>query len=112
MPTTVDVRQNDTLPYLDFALVKDSNNTPHDLTGASVTFIMRSRKTDAVKIAGASVTIVDAAAGAVRYPWEVDDLDETGYFNAEFRVIFSDGRRLTFPKGEYIEIEILAELDV
>lgn len=111
MPTTVHVRQNDTLPYLDFGLVKDLNKTAHDLTGATVTFTMRNRKTDVVKIDGASVTLIDAAAGEVRYSWSSGDLDEAGYFNGEFQVTFADERILTFPAGEYIEIEVLAELD-
>lgn len=110
MPDKVYVRQNDTLPYLDYTLVRDSDNTPHNLTGATVKFTMAHKKTKEKKINEATVTIINATLGRVRYAWSVTDTNFVDEYEGEFEVTFSDSKILTFPENGYIQIEIIREL--
>ncbi len=110
MSIEIDVRQNDTLPYFDFTLIKNSQGTPHDLTGATVVFSMASEIGETPKIDEGNVTIVDALAGEVRYSFDAADTDTIGMFYGEFEVTFSDGRILTFPEGDYINVNIIGEI--
>ncbi len=113
MPTKnpkVEVRQGDTLPYLDFTLVSDTSDTPHNLSGATVTFSMIDDNGDS-KIQNGACTIVGAATGEVRYSFAAADTDTAGIFYGEFQVVFSSGKKLSFPEGEYIRITITPELD-
>jgi len=110
MSYEAEIRQNDTLPYFDFTLIKNSQGTPHNLTGATVVFSMVSEIGETPKIDEGSVTIVDALAGEVRYSFDAVDTDTVGTFYGEFEVTFSDGRILTFPEGEYIIINIIEEI--
>jgi hypothetical protein len=110
MATTVEIRQNDLLPLLDYTLVKDTSDTAHDLTDATVRFTMRNKLRGNVKINRATMTIIDAAAGQVRYSWIASDTNVAGEFVGEIEVTFSSGKILTFPEEEYIPIIIKKEL--
>lgn len=110
MVTTIYIRQNDLLPYLDFTLVKDTDNTPHDLTGATVTFIMANKEDRTVIINKKAMTIISALLGQVRYTLEAADVVTEGTYYAEVEVVFSNGKILTFPEKEYLTVEIKEEL--
>lgn len=75
-----------------------------------VTFIMKSQGGGAVKV-NAAADIVDAATRTIRYQWIAADVDTEGTFDAEWQVVWPDGKPETFPTAGYLEIEIVADLD-
>ena len=91
------------------AILKDSSGSPVDLTDCSVSFRMAPLGRSAT--VSRAVDIHDALAGEV---WVVFAPGETdisgGYYRAEFRVVYGDGRRETFPNDGYIKIQILSAL--
>ena len=55
--------------------------------------------------------ITDATLGKVRYAWRPEDVDAAGHHHGEFEVTFGDSTVETFPNGEWVDLEILADLD-
>jgi len=100
------IKRNDTAASFQVAL-RDSAGDAVDLTGASVQFIMSKGSTAKVS---APATIVDAAAGEVRYDWVAGDTDEGGYFRAEWEVTDASNRVQTFPNPGYDEVVITQDL--
>ena len=86
----------DRLPAL--ARILNDANGVIDLTGATVTFSMRDRASDSVKVNKSSVTVVNATAGSVSYAWASGDLDTEGHYDAEFEIT-SSGLVLTVPNA-------------
>ena len=81
--------QNDTAPSIFGTLTV--LGTPVDLTGAQgVRFQMRNVSSGRYTV-DAPATVVTAAAGAVRYDLEDEDLRQPGAFIARWQVTFSDG---------------------
>ena len=103
------IKRNDDQPTLDVAL-RDDKNRPVDVTGASVVFHMRNTADDTTKISGASVTVLAAAKGEVRYSWTTTNTNTAGNFEAEFQVTFSDGGVQTFPNDGYIDVIITEDV--
>ena len=104
----VEIKQGDTRP-LDATLM--ANRKPVPLTGTSITFQMAPKIAGiGSNIADGEVEIIDAAKGKVRYAWQTGETDEVGVHRAEFVVTFQDGVIETFPSGEYLEVEIVAEV--
>lgn len=106
--TDFKIKQNDTSPGIE-AILKDSDNNPINLTGASLRFIMAKYNSTELKV-DASATIVTAAEGLIKYDWIIGDTDESGTFKAEFEVTYNDGTIETFPNDGYLTIEIDPEL--
>lgn len=102
------IKQGDTLPPIG-ATLKDAAGAALDLTGASVRFHMRPGGESAASV-DQVCEIVDAAAGKVRYAWQVGDTDAPGSYVAEFEVTFSDGRVLTIPNTTNLKIKIVAQI--
>ena len=103
------IKRNDDQPTLDVAL-RDDKNRPVDVTGASVVFHMRNTADDTTKISGASVTVLAASKGEVRYSWTTTNTKTAGNFEAEFQVTFSDGGVQTFPNDGYIDVIITEDV--
>ena len=103
------IKRNDDQPTLDVAL-RDDKNRPVDVTGASVVFNMRNTADDTTKISGASVTVLAASKGEVRYSWTTTNTNTAGNFEAEFQVTFSDGGVQTFPNDGYIDVIITEDV--
>ena len=103
------IKRNDDQPTLDVAL-RDDKNRPVDVTGASVVFHMRNTADDTTKISGASVTVLAASKGEVRYSWTTTNTNTDGNFEAEFQVTFSDGGVQTFPNDGYIDVIITEDV--
>ena len=101
-------KRNDTTP-LYVTLTSDGSSEP--LTEASgVRFYMAEKSSgDGLKIDG-KAQIVDAEDGVVRYRFSPSDVDQSGFFVAEWEVKYSDGSILTFPDERYMTIEIIDDL--
>lgn len=95
------IKRNDTSPAIEMALSTKAG--PVDLTGASVYFHM-------ANVVSAAAVIVDAAQGIVRYNWGVGDTDTEGYHLIEWEVVYSDGKKETFPNDGYSTVKITADI--
>lgn len=100
------IKKNDTLPAIG-AILKDAAGDPVDLTGATVRFHMSIGS--AVKV-DAAATIVDAAAGDVRYDWQSGDTDTAGPARCEFEVTFPGGGVETWPNNGAWTVSIAEEI--
>ena len=100
------LKRGDTSPSLLYAL----SPTSVVLTGATVRFNMR-LKGGAVKVNRAAAVIVTATGTpTVRYDWSAADVDTAGFYEAEFEVTYSGGAAETFPNGDYIQVNITADI--
>lgn len=106
------IKQHDTQPSISATLTEDG--VAVDITGATVTFVMRPRlcrhevPAASPKVEAAAV-VVDAATGQVRYDWAVGDTDTEGQFDAEFKVSIA-GAVTTYPSSGYLPIVISKDL--
>ena len=103
------IKSHDRLPSIK-ATLSGGGGQPLDLTGATVTFIMRNKSGGAPKVNAAAV-VVDAAAGSVRYDWLATDTDIAGSYQAEWQITWSDGKQQTAPTLSYHTVDVLADLD-
>lgn len=106
------IKQNDTQPSISATLTEDG--VAVDITGATVTFVMRPRATRCQPASGApkveaAAVVVNAAAGQVRYDWAVGDTDTEGQFDAEFKVTLA-GATTTYPSQNYIPVVVVKDL--
>lgn len=95
----------DTAPPLT-ATLYDAEGNVIDLTGATVTFGMRYRRSREDKILNAPASILDAPNGRVQYQWLATDTDQPGYFDAHFRVTYPGGQVESFPNWKSHEVQI------
>jgi hypothetical protein len=102
---TITIKRNDTRDAIKATLSNESG--PVNLDGATVRFLMSRRGVNKID---RQSQIQDAAAGIVWVTFEIGDTDETGLFQAEFEVTFSDGRIETFPNDGFILIDIINDL--
>ena len=102
------------------AVLKDAQNKPVDLTGATVKFLMA--KTTGTDIYSDGVVqwdiIVDSPAevfypegGIVQYIFKADDVAEFGQFVGEFQVTHASGHIETFPNSN-TQIKISIHPDI
>jgi len=111
----VPVKQNDTLPTIQYAATQGPAKTPVSLASASVVFSMRSVTVDqagvvtpgSVVITRAAGTVVDSTNGIMEYSPTPTWSATNGLYQAEFEVTFTGGKVITFPPGRnYIWIEV------
>lgn len=76
---------------------------------ATATFKMASLNGGALKID--SPATVDPAQNTLSYQRVAGDTDTAGVCRAEFEVTYSDGKIETFPNSEYIQINVMPDLD-
>jgi len=111
------MKQNDTAPILQVQLVEDDGVTPVSITTAvQVVFNMRT-VAGVVLVNRGICTIVNAATGIVEYPWAVGDTAVNSgpvadglAHDGEFEVVYSTGRRRTFPSDSYIDIVVTDDI--
>jgi hypothetical protein len=99
------IKQFNTLPSLEATLL-DPSGQPVDLTGAIVSFSMRSLDSEQRVITG-SALIIEPLAGRVVYQWDAANTIQAGAYIGEFDVTFSNGGKETFPNSDYIKINIV-----
>ena len=74
-----------------------------DLTGSTVSFLMRRHASDLLVI-NAVATVDNALLGIVHYDWVVGDTDTPGQHWAQWRVVLSSGRPIRVPNDGGYEI--------
>lgn len=100
------MREGDLEPAI-VATLKDGAGTAVDLTGETVRFHMTANLAGTAKV-DAAATIIDAAAGRVRYTWQSGDTDTPGTFYAEFEV---ESGPQTYPNGsDWIQVKVSKEV--
>lgn len=102
------IKQNDTSPSLQ-ATLKDSTQTPVDLTGATVMFHMKS--VDGTIKVDSQMTITNEAGGVVQYDWQSGDTDTVGTYYVEFEVTYADSSVETFPNNGNRAVSVVRELN-
>lgn len=100
------IKQGDTLPRLG-ATLKKVSGAPINLTGATVTFKMRSSAGGSTKVS-AVATVLSAAGGTVEYAWQEADTDTEGQFDAEWIVDWGAGLRQRVPNSGFFTVAVLA----
>lgn len=103
------IKKDNTLPILRRQL-QNGSGTAINLTGATVTFYMRSKDGTQI-INGASCAIEDAVNGWVTYTFTAAQTAVAGFHNAEFKVEYSPGNFESFPNEGYLQIKIDNDLD-
>ena len=91
------MKTGDTEPPVDGQLC--DRNGPVNLTGCTITFIMKS-PTGTMKV-NSPMVIVDAVDARVRYYWGPTDTDTPDAYLCEIEVSFPGGSIATWPNGPY-----------
>lgn len=103
------IRQSDTLPALTSTLTLPTGS-PVNLSGAAVSFVMRTLTSNTpVKLAG-TASVVTAASGKVRYSWAAADTASSGLYMGEWHVTLSTGKKYTWPNNGYLSISVQENL--
>lgn len=104
----VTMKQGDTYPPVEIT-VQDPDGNPLALpTGTTVRFHMGTLRAGASFLGAGQV--LDAANGRILYQWQEGDTNTPGGFLAEFQLTLPDGRILTVPNNDWIEVEIVKQL--
>jgi hypothetical protein len=109
---TFTIVQGDTAPPISSRLT-DSGEAVNLSNASNVFFHMENRYEKKViedDLAG-RVNIVDEASGDVEYVWRPGDTDKIGSYEAEWQVLYNDGKIETFPSRGKVEIEITEQIE-
>lgn len=99
------IKRGDTSPAIRYAI----SPATITLAGASVRFQMR--RSGGATLIDAPASIVSASPPVVEYEWFAGDTSEEGEFEAEFRVVYSDGSVETFPNEGFIPVLISPDVE-
>lgn len=75
------------------------------LTGCTVKFVMTPAG-ETTPVIDRAATIVDAAAGKVRYDWQAGDTAKCGRYTAVWKVTLTSSKQLTVPSEGFLQIVI------
>jgi hypothetical protein len=100
------IKQGAQNPALEATLTK-GDGSAQDLSGGTVTFSMKRKRTGAVKVNAAPVVIVSAVAGMVKYLWAGVDSDTPGVYYGQFTVTGLSGGPAVFPTSGYIYVTVV-----
>ena len=67
----------------------DADGAPFDLTGATVTGVIRNLTTGITRAVAGGITVTDAAAGGFRWDYASGDVADAGLFRVTFTATFS-----------------------
>lgn len=102
MGADYETRKGDRLAEFETFLT-DAAGTAVNLTGVTaVRLHVRSLIPGSTPKVNALMTVVDAAAGRVKYSPIAADVDTVNWYRADVAVTFADGRVETFPKPDYL----------
>lgn len=110
MPADPDIvlKTGDTSPIVE-ATLKDAKNKVVPLqVGDVVKFRMAPVHMDAPAAFSHTATVVDGPSGKVAYHWQTGDTDVIGMYEADFYVVFADGRKGSFPNEGNLTVQITA----
>lgn len=109
MDSYFQIKQGAQNPALEVTLTK-GDGTAQDLTGGTVTFSMKRKRTGVVKVNAGACTIVGAATnGQVKYAWAAGDAGTPGVYYGEFTVTGLAGGPAVFPTSGRIWVTVLAK---
>jgi hypothetical protein len=101
----ITTKQHDTkITFRDTPKIDNVPVTPLSLSGATVSFILKSTT---VAIKQAAVILGD---GTFSYDPLPADVAVTGDYQQEWEVVYPSGKILTFPNGDYNKVTIIADL--
>jgi hypothetical protein len=103
------IKRHDRYPSITATLL-DGDGAAIDLSGCTVTFLMR-EQTAASLTVNAAATVVSAAAGTVRYDWLAADVDTAGRYYCEWQITYPDTKKMTVPTSGYDLVIIEEDLD-
>ena len=92
------------------AILKDASGNPVNLTDCSINFHMAPLSFFQPTKISRAAHVENAVNGEVWVVWVPSETDTAGVYRAEFEVIYSDGKRETFPNNSYISIQIINDL--
>jgi hypothetical protein len=107
---TITIKQDDTQPAMK-ARLKDAAGNPVNLTGATVQVAIQHYSQPVIKFLRAA-HIQNASTGEVWLVWQPEETKVTGLYRIEFRVVYQDGNRETFPNDGYLLVNILERIGV
>jgi hypothetical protein len=101
----ITLKQHDTkIRFTDVPKVDGVALTPTDLSGATVSFLLKGTTTSIKQAA------VIAGDGSFYYDPAPADVAATGDFQQEWEVVYPSGKILTFPNDSYNSVKIIADL--
>lgn len=103
------VKKGDTNATIGPYMVTDTTGATVNLTGATVTFVMRP-VTASAPTTNATATVVTPASGVVSYAPTTVDTAVAGLYQAEFHYTLSGGKTGTWPVSGYLEIQVEEDL--
>ena len=107
---TVKLKTNDTYPPVQAKVKSEVTSDPISLTGATITFHMKS--VSGTVVVSESATITNASDGEFEYNWAAADTANAGHYYAEFEITLTGGEVFSVPTGEeYIDIIIGDDID-
>jgi hypothetical protein len=106
------IKRHATRPYIEL-LVKNSDGTAFDFTGASEVLFSMKDQDDVLKIdsVAAEFDADDPTLGKLRYKWVKADTDTEGEFNAEFDVNYPGSETLTVPVDGDIRVKVYTDVN-
>lgn len=102
-PRDFNLRVGDTGPYY-YAQIVDQNGDAVDITGATVTFSMRSM-TGTAKVSGSAMEISTASSGEIEYRWDAADTDWAATFAVQIQMTLG-GLTYSFPTSGVAKVII------
>ena len=85
-----------------------TNGVPQDLTGGTVTFSMKRKRTGVVKVNNGACTIMNPPGtdGRAKYAWAPTDADTPGVYYGRGKVTGLAGGPAYFPASGYIWVTV------
>lgn len=103
----LELKRDDLQPYY-FVQVRDGNDDPVDITGATIYCTMRSENGfKEINRQTAGITITDAVDGAFQYAWQSGDTDTPGLYDIEFEIDPPAGGKFTVPASRIERAQVL-----